>query len=704
MKLKKEQLNKFINSYRFASFLTMKAKAIHKEFRIADAEVVIERNPDPGFVAYTDNVRYHLNLGNRAFFEGLDDEGVVSLSCGVLLHEIGHRLFSCFTASSIWQTSIRAARFYPEDPKVSGKEYEYLLEIKDMLEDKKLAATLATTVGCQLYNVLEDGRIEELCLDFCGNHHTLYSGLILARSRQFKNSVAFEECNELFRTDDPMKRLSAIISLMLFYARFTDVKDLPEDGEDTDLYRCFEKITPCIDEYLNARSQVELCNAMNIILISIWPYIRDLFKDDEKKEGENTSPSPEPEDKEEKTSEESGSSEETMGGDSSSCLGASKSPGLTISKEALEKLESVFSGLPSTGFDLPGRGTDDSKMSSLLDQRMPIMRNDVITTDGSGELIYAEQERDSQTELDVRTVLRKIGEEQRDDEKEELLKKSIEDFEGNIDFPSIHKGVDCKIVREKVSEKDRIDYLSISKPLRKIAEQIARKSTFLEEETASYELRNRYSGTSLNPASFAREDYKIFKKDVEIDPETSLSVAVLIDESGSMRGYSRSEAAKRAAILLYEYCDIMKIPVCMYGHSTEGRYVTLYAYADFEKKDPADRYRLMKIDARSENRDGFALRFLKERIKKEDSLEKILIVISDGQPADSGYFGSAAYKDLSEITKECENEGIFLIAAAIGNDKPTIKGIYGERHFLDISDLDTLPITLTKLIKAHIKK
>ena len=79
-----------------------------------------------------------------------------------------------------------------------------------------------------------------------------------------------------------------------------------------------------------------------------------------------------------------------------------------------------------------------------------------------------------------------------------------------------------------------------------------------------------------------------------------------------------------------------------------------------------------------------------------------MFIISDGQPAGSGgYFGTAAEADLRGIKAEYERKGITIFAAAIGDDKPNIKRIYGD-GFIDISDLSKLPTTLGKILIAKI--
>jgi nitric oxide reductase activation protein len=145
----------------------------------------------------------------------------------------------------------------------------------------------------------------------------------------------------------------------------------------------------------------------------------------------------------------------------------------------------------------------------------------------------------------------------------------------------------------------------------------------------------------------------------------------------------------------------------VYGHSTgyssgDGSTVELYSYAEFESFDNDDRYRLMDISARSSNRDGAALRYVAERLSRRPEPVKLLILVSDGQPADTGYYGTAAEEDLRGIKHEYQRKGILFVAAAIGDDKENIERIYGD-SFLDITDLNLLPSKLTAVVKKHLR-
>ena len=136
--------------------------------------------------------------------------------------------------------------------------------------------------------------------------------------------------------------------------------------------------------------------------------------------------------------------------------------------------------------------------------------------------------------------------------------------------------------------------------------------------------------------------------------------------------------------------------------STDAGGVALYSYAEFDSVDNEDCYRLMDMCDRNGNRDGAALRFVAEHLCTRPELQKLLILISDGQPADYGYSGTEAEADLRGIKKEYEKRDVILFAAAIGDDKENIRRIYKD-GFLDITKLEELPKNMAQLVKQHLK-
>jgi len=170
-----------------------------------------------------------------------------------------------------------------------------------------------------------------------------------------------------------------------------------------------------------------------------------------------------------------------------------------------------------------------------------------------------------------------------------------------------------------------------------------------------------------------------------------------------MCGNDRITRARATAIVVQDFCEKLGIPIMIMGHTAWSSRVELFSYAEFDSVDRKDRYRLMDMSARDCNRDGAALRFVAEKLSKQVSEVKILIIICDGQPNDDGYSGTVAEADLRGIKLEYSRKGVQIFAAAIGEDRDRIERIYGN-GFLDITDLNQLPVMLTSLIARNLPK
>ena len=95
-------------------------------------------------------------------------------------------------------------------------------------------------------------------------------------------------------------------------------------------------------------------------------------------------------------------------------------------------------------------------------------------------------------------------------------------------------------------------------------------------------------------------------------------------------------------------------------------------------------------------------KYVAESLVKRNEEVKLLILVSDGQPSACGYYGSAAEDDLRGIQQEYSHRKVLFLAAAIGEDKEAIQRIYGK-SFLDITDLNKLPVSLTNVILQYLK-
>ncbi|MED1782811.1 nitric oxide reductase activation protein NorD [Brevibacillus fortis] len=292
-------------------------------------------------------------------------------------------------------------------------------------------------------------------------------------------------------------------------------------------------------------------------------------------------------------------------------------------------------------------------------------------------------------------------------QKERIFRKKLNQDAREVISHSIHKKVKLIVHRPDYDQENQQEYVRLSKGLMPIVQEIARKTLpYLEHEVSSEFAKNRYYGSKFQADSVAYRDYRYFAKKRPPTESPSLVVGLRVDESASMSAYGRLEAAKRAVIAVYEYCQLCQIPILIYGDTADVsklEQMSIFAYADFDKADTNDRFRFMRMHARSNNRDGMALRIMAERLAVSPQKTKLLISISDGQPkAMDDYTGSYAVKDIQQTIQEYERKGITFLAAAIGQDKDVISEIYGKERFLDITNLHEFPARLVRIIARHL--
>ena len=330
------------------------------------------------------------------------------------------------------------------------------------------------------------------------------------------------------------------------------------------------------------------------------------------------------------------------------------------------------------------------------------MQTDHVSTPNRGALEYDNDYQGTGYDAsarDIEAVLNRMAE-----ERLEVKRTSqLNDLAQSISYGDIHEGVKITVHRiASVSDTLRDRYDEASPPLLSISKQLQRSITRqLQDQRRGGRQTGLYMGRRLDIHALPRNDGRVFSNMRLPNDTPELAIGLLLDESGSMGCGSRATYARAAAIILYDFCQSLHIPVMVYGHSTDDG-VALYSYAEFDSIDQLDRYRMMDISARGSNRDGAALRFVAEQLAKRSEDIRLLILVSDGQPADAGYYGTAAEEDLRGIKAEYRRKGICFVAAAIGDDKDSMERIYGDA-FLDISDLHTLPVTLTNVVKRFIR-
>lgn len=319
---------------------------------------------------------------------------------------------------------------------------------------------------------------------------------------------------------------------------------------------------------------------------------------------------------------------------------------------------------------------------------------------GTGKIQYDDAYLPHKNNAALNDILDQVAIEQLEKQRAAALNTSVQ----KMDLGALHNHVDITIHRASVITQDmREKYKKIAAPLLPLSNRLQQElSRELHKRKYPQTMPGYALGKRIDTKRLYRSDQKIFTKNVPAKKGFDMAVAVLLDESGSMGSKDRYKYAQAAAIILQDFCYRLHIPLMVYGHSTSGDLVDLYSYVEYDVFADLDRYRLADIQARRSNRDGAALRYVSRRLLERPERNKILILVSDGNPAHTNYWGEAAEDDLRAFRSEFVSCGGLLIAAAIGDDKDAIHRIYGQ-SFMDITDLSSFPLRLTQYLKRHIR-
>ena len=306
---------------------------------------------------------------------------------------------------------------------------------------------------------------------------------------------------------------------------------------------------------------------------------------------------------------------------------------------------------------------------------------------------------------DIERLLDTMAEAIVDEEQEQELSEELQREANRISYGNAHRNIHITVNRMTHVSPEMVEsYNRVAPQLLMLSKRMQRSvSAVLRDKRQGGKQTGLLCGKRLNQHALYRNDGRIFYNSRLPTEPINLSVGLLVDESGSMCGNDRITRAKATAIVIQDFCESLGIPLMIVGHTAWSSRVQLFSYSDFDSRDKNDRYRLMDMSARDCNRDGATLRFVAEKLARQVSDIKILIIICDGQPNDDGYSGSAAEADLRGIKLEYSRRGVQIYAAAIGDDRPNIERIYGD-GYLDITDLNDLPVMLTSLIARHLPK
>lgn len=722
--------------------------------------------PKDSTVAYTDNRTITINCANSLATAHKTRADRLDIIKGLFAHELAHILYTDFTLMEVRIDAVSVGRWFPNEPNIAIPDLKARLDdISEFCKDKNNRKKFISILH-HIDNIIEDGFIEEAFMDhFKGN---LAGGLYFLRDTHWDEIEPVWKLVEYENLDpsDPKYRhpFTNIMQELLCYAKYGEFKTESDDELDEDCVKALIPCIPYIDKALSTYDTKKRAHNINNVIVLLWPQIKDYLEsipesssgssgdprmsgsvsktlsesttgssssgsgsgtsgkpvDKKHKAGSSDSEKSEAAKKREETAKKTGASsgsdheEDSDSSDSKSKKSEEEKGSGTGSSgsDDGEDESSLSDAEDASGFSSSREGSK-RKVTSSEGGRISEHETSEIYTgeDGAGSIEKEEIEPDedySGSAAEVESLLTKIATEKSTDDLETEIRKALNDETKAMSMGSAHSGISCKIRRITSVNSSMVEsYKEIAPPLEQIAKRLAKAvRQKLKDKKRGGKDTNLLFGRRMEARALIRDDGRCFYKNRLPNQNPEIAVAICVDESGSMCCGNRAVAARAAAIVLYNFCCELDIPVMVYGHTAdEGHWgtVQLQSYAEFGGSyDKNDKYRLMDISARSNNRDGFALNYMYQKLYKRPEDTKILFIISDGQPAASGYSGSAAEADMKAIRQEAKRKGVITFAAAIGNDRENIERIYKE-GFLDISNLDDLPIILTKLLLKYIK-
>lgn len=203
----------------------------------------------------------------------------------------------------------------------------------------------------------------------------------------------------------------------------------------------------------------------------------------------------------------------------------------------------------------------------------------------------------------------------------------------------------------------------------------------------------------------------LFKREL-LQDNSDFAVEVLIDASGSQQ--RRQSLVALQGFIISRALSLAEIPHRVTGFCTFGSYTILNEYRDYLDNSDADE-NIFEFYGSANNRDGLAIRAAADSLDKQPQENKILIVLSDGNPNDiiaansrqkaekQPYCLDFAVKDTATEVRRLRNRKISVLGVFAGEeeDLQAEKKIFGK-DFAYIHDISNFANIVGHYLKKQI--
>ena len=609
--------------------------------------------------------------------ESIDEKFEIVI--GLIVHEIGHRLFTDFPTDGahIYQMK-QFGRFYPHDPEnyLSVEGIALQQKLKDNEDFRKTFANVLDMIAGRL----EDGYIEQEMTSFYPGLASSYLG--------FVNSVMWQRSPSLNDMDNlRCPKLKIVLTQWLMYAVFAKLKvgEKPLEEYDSSLTDYIWNGMDLIDECRVERDPRKRADIENQLAVLISPLIDKAIDDEEEKNGKGQS---------------------SKNNNQNNQQGGSSSANQAV-QQMLQQMANQL-GMASDGPDMSGSNgqvgsntsksiTDPSRpQNSGLKQTMAggssMQGGDKQGGAGESPIDHSAAVRDLQNTLE-NAASQSVKADMESEHKRDLQCEARQLCQGSgFTIPRIHRA-------EEVADTNKQVYNELAHRSVAIARRMAAllKKHLQEEENDEY-MPWQYSGRKFVAKQYCRNELKGFAQKRLPTPHMNCRVYVLVDESGSVT-QELSDAEMKTCIVLEQFCRDMNVPLTVQGYTSSFQsMLDVFSYVEEKVVDGNDKYRLTGMKSRGGTPTVSAMHYAIRRLSKNDRKEpKLLFVITDGYAEDDQ--DGALTESLIE---DAEKQNIRVIGCGIGTDKERVAEEFGSDHYLGIDDLEKMPERLVEIVRRRL--
>ncbi|MDP1644201.1 MAG: nitric oxide reductase activation protein NorD [Thiobacillus sp.] len=185
------------------------------------------------------------------------------------------------------------------------------------------------------------------------------------------------------------------------------------------------------------------------------------------------------------------------------------------------------------------------------------------------------------------------------------------------------------------------------------------------------------------------------------------SILVLLDLSESTnekvqdQEYSVRELTQQACVLLADAINKVGDPFAIHGFCSDGRHdVEYYRFKDFDQHwDEGPKAKLAGMTGQLSTRMGAAIRHAGHHLKLQRSAKKLLIVITDGEPADIDVRDPQYLRyDTKKAVEEVARNGVTTYCMSLDPRADNyVSRIFGQKHYMVVDHVQRLPEKLPLL-------